>query len=454
MRNEAISMGFCVDDVPNVGTSIEQNSNTTRPLTKYMKQQHSKYGQKHLFRSSFFLAIFFVFSAHSEGFRNPPPDTFSLGRAGGRITHVEGAAAIQQNPANLVSLTNTQFEFTPSVVYIHADYESALGKAKTTDPWKALPNAYIAFPLMNNRVVAGLGLTSPYGLSNEWERDGAFADPAGLRYLAPWYTELKTINANPAAAVRLSDRISLGVGLDVMWSQLTFKQFYPWAPWGSMTEGNVKAQGDGIGVGGNIGLTWQVADHHRLSITYRSPISIDYQGDFTINNIPDAATGAGVTPRSDFSSKIKFPTIVAVGYGVEVTDTLRLEVAGEWLQFSNFESLGVNVANNNVLLPSTSIPQNWQDTFTVGLGGDWTFSPDWVFRFGYQYYESPVPDSTLSTTIPDANQNVFTVGLGYHHGRHSFEAAYGLDFYDKRTVPSGTYDITVHLFSAAYRVSF
>jgi len=422
-----------------------------------MKNMQSKVGTRGVYLT--FLCLFVVnvtHSTHGEGFRNPPPDSFSLGRAGGRITHIESAAAVQQNPANLVNLTNLQVELTPSVVRIHAEYESPLGQAaETTHPWKVLPNAYVALPMLDSKVVAGLGITAPYGISSEWKQEGAFADPMGLRYQTPWFTELETVNINPSLAMRIGESVSVGAGLDVMWSQLSFKQFYPWAPWGGTgTEGNIYAEGDGVGLGGNIGLTWQVAEGHRVSITYRSPISIDYDGGFTINNIPLAAADAGVTPRSDFSSKIKFPTIIAVGYGIDVSDTVRLEVAGEWVQFSNFKSLRIDAANNNMLLPTTTYPQNWDDTFTVGIGGDWKFAEDWVLRFGYQYYQSPVPDSTLSPTIPDADQNVFTIGLGYSSGHHSVEVAYGLDFYEKRTVPSGTYDIDVHLMSAAYRYSF
>ncbi|HEX9284881.1 MAG TPA: outer membrane protein transport protein, partial [Nitrospirales bacterium] len=107
------------------------------------------------------------------------------------------------------------------------------------------------------------------------------------------------------------------------------------------------------------------------------------------------------------------------------------------------------------------VRQDWKNTFTAGVGGDWKFATGWVLRGGYQFYESPVPDRTFSPSIPDANQHVFTIGLGYRHGRHSLEVAYGLDFYDKRTITdnqtpafNGTYNITVHLFSCAYGYAF
>jgi long-chain fatty acid transport protein len=250
-----------------------------------------------------------------------------------------------------------------------------------------------------------------------------------------------------------------------MWSQLTLRQFYPWAvfPFSNGTEpdGTAQLKGDGIGFGGNLGLTWQPTGRQRLALTLRSPVRVSYDGDFTIDNITPVATAAGATPRSDFSTKILFPTILGAGYGIQLTDDIRMEVDAEWLQFSNFDSLDVDAGNNNFLLPSRSFPQRWKDTFTAGIGGDWKFAEDFVLRAGYQFYESPVPDETFSPTIPDANQHVFTVGLGYHRGHHALELAYGLDLYDKRTISNGpaypfngTFELSVHLFSFLYRYAF
>src|ERR1017187_8463555 len=62
--------------------------------------------------------------AGAEGFRNPPPGAFDLGRAGGRIAQVDDSSAVAQNPANLVDVARTEFQFAPSVVYIRAEFTS------------------------------------------------------------------------------------------------------------------------------------------------------------------------------------------------------------------------------------------------------------------------------------------------------------------------------------------
>src|SRR6266700_3478403 len=114
-----------------------------------------------------------------EGFRNPPPGTFDLGRAGGRIAQVDDSSAVQHNPANLVDLAGTEFQFTPTIVYISADFKSPNGQSATSqNPWKVLPNVFGSTTLFDGKIAVGFGLTAPYGIGSEWdEKSSAFAHP-------------------------------------------------------------------------------------------------------------------------------------------------------------------------------------------------------------------------------------------------------------------------------------
>ncbi len=411
-------------------------------------------------------SFFTTVALFAEGFRNPPPGTFNLGRSGGRIAQVDDSSAVVQNPANLVYLPDAEVQFSPTLVFFEVEYKSLFGqKAETKEPLKVLPNLFASVPLKDGRYAVGLGITVPYGISSEWKREGAFQDPTSLRYQAPFFADLKTINVSPTLAAKIGEKVSVGVGFDVMWSELTIKQQYPWflPPLGSFVEpdGLARLKGDGFGYGGNLGITWNVTERQRLALTYRSQMDVDYDGTLEINNVTPVAQFLGATSESDFSTKVAYPNIVAVGYGIELTDTIRLGTDVEWIQFSRFKSLDIDARNNNFLLPSRKIQQDWENTFTAGIGGDWRFAPNWIFRFGYQYDKTPVPSQTISPTIPDANQNVITLGLGYSYKAHSFEVAYGLDFYDKResrdnqnSILNGNYDFNVHLFSLAYRFRF
>ena len=112
--------------------------------------------------------------------------------------------------------------------------------------------------------------------------------------------------------------------------------------------------------------------------------------------------------------------IISAGYGIDLTDKVQLESDFEWLQFSQFKNLGIKTGDFPALGGASltqNVAENWHNTFTAGIGGDWKFADHWVLRAGYEYFESPVPNSTFSPTIPDANQNVMTVGLrAVHNG--------------------------------------
>jgi len=399
-------------------------------------------------------------TASAEGFRNATIGAWDLGRSGGRIAQVDDATAVQHNPANMLNVTNTELQLTPSVIYISVDYTAPGGaqSAKTIHPWKALPNFFAVMPLMDDRVAVGLGVSVPFGLANEWKTtSSAFQQPTGnLTYTTPYYSQLITVNMNPSVAVKLNDQFRFGAGLDVMWSDLQFKQYLPSGAPPALPNLYAHAEGDGVGVGGNLGITWLLTENQSIALAYRSTMTVDYSGTTDFIGYPGG-------PSSSFNSQIKYPNIISAGYGIKLMDAWRLEADVEWIQFSMFKNLPVSIGDNPVFGGPVRLntAEKWHNTFTAGIGTDWQLNDHWVVRGGYQYFESPVPNSTFTPTIPDANQNVITLGLGWR-GRHSsFEVAYGLDFYNERNINNdqnpafnGNYKFNVHLFSLAYRYSF
>ena len=401
------------------------------------------------------LVLFMLLSAtllQAEGFRNPTAGTFGFGRVGGQIAQVDDSTAVQNNPANLVDVTSVQAEFDPSVIYISADYKSPDGSqsASTVHPIKLLPNIFASMPFDDNRFALGIGVTVPYGLGNQWDKSSSAYQLGGNLYDTPNFGKLTTYNVNPSFAAKIGDNLQIGVGLDVMWSDLELRQYV--SPFLPGVEAHANSSGKGIG--GNLGITWKITDHQRLAFTYRSTMTVDYDGYLKLENFPG-------TPQTTFGSQIKYPNIFSAGYGIDLTDTIRLESDFEWLQFSMFKNLGITTGETPIGPLTRNLPQKWHNTFTAGIGGDWKFADHWVLRAGYKYLESPVPDSTFSPTIPDANQNVFTIGLGWRGKHNSLEFAYGLDFYNDRNITTdqnlalnGKYIFNVHLFSFAYRYSF
>ena len=398
----------------------------------------------------------------ANGFRNPPAGSEALGRVGGKIAQADDASAVEHNPANLADIKEAQVMASATIIDTSTKFHSPMGSASTEDSWKFLPNLFAVLPSSDHDFTAGLGVTTPFGQSTVWDKDGAF------RYTAPYSAELTVVNVNPTLAAKLGDKVSVAAGLDVYMSRLDMKQVMPWSVLtkGAMPDGTAHLQGDGEGVGGNAAITYHPTKAQSLALTYRSPVKVDYDGDSDISG----AQAVGMNPSGDFESSITFPTIVGLGYGIELTDAVRVEADVEWVEFSRYDSLSLDAGNSNPLLngPASRNPraplvvrQNWKDTWTFGLGADWKVAEELTLRAGYIYLQSPVPEETLAPTLPDADRHVVSVGAGWHRGVNRVDLAYGYSIIGDRTVTkdqnpayNGTYETTSHLMSVSYVRAF
>jgi long-chain fatty acid transport protein len=190
-----------------------------------------------------------------------------------------------------------------------------------------------------------------------------------------------------------------------------------------------------------------MTDNQRLAATYRSPFKIKYEGD------NELSSGG----KSDVDATIEYPTIVGLAYGIELTDTLRAEINGEWIDFSEYERLKINDSDPRF---AGTVDQKLKDTWTAGIGIAWDFKPQWTLRTGYMYLKNPTPNSTYGPLSPDEDQGVISLGLGYENERHAVDIGYAYGLFDGRNVsgssngPDGKYDYTVHLLALSYGYKF
>ncbi len=394
----------------------------------------------------------------ADGFRNPPPTAAGLGRAGAIAAQAEGAEAVLYNAAGMAGLEQAEAGLGVNFARSQTEVRTPMGKATSEDPWQVLPAAFAAWPVRDTGWTAGVGVSTPYGQSAEWDRDGLF------RYTAPYFAEMRVVNVNPSVAFRASERVAVGGGLDVLLSTLEFKQVYPWSVSTGMPglpDGRATFDAEGAGVGAHLGVTWEPVAAHRVALTYRSAVTVEYDGDFELTGMPPAPGPSPFRPKSGFSTEVDFPNIVALGWGVELTDAVRVEAMVEWLDWSRQEELKLDIGRNQPLLPEDTLRYDWEDTWTFQVGADWRVAPEWSLRAGYAFLESPVPDATYTPILSDADRHLLTLGLGFARGAHRVDTALALSFADDREVRdnvnpayNGTYEVTPDLVGLTYTYTF
>lgn len=408
----------------------------------------------HLSRCAVFIACTaLTLSIHADGYRNPPEGARAIGAFGGHRAFADDANANIHNSANLVDLEKPMIQINATIGYGRNYFDNANASEKTTDPWFAIPGFSAAVPFKDGKYALGLSMYVPYGRSVDWGDSGYFASTQAIidsGTLVPYSGSMTVIDFTPNFAVRLTDTLSAAIGADLYYGEVEQKTRitgFSGAPF-FIPEGTVsKLTADGTSLGWNAALTWKMTEKQRLAATYRAPFKIKYSGD------NELSSGG----KSDVDATIEYPTIVGLAYGIELTDTLRAEINGEWLEFSQYEKLTIKDSDPRF---AGSIDQNLKDTWTAGIGIEWDFKPQWTLRTGYMYLKNPTPDDTYGPLGPDEDQGVISLGLGYETENHTVDIGYAYGLFDGRNIsgssnsPDGKYDYKVHLLALSYGYKF
>ncbi len=373
----------------------------------------------------------------ADGYRNPPAGARAIGAFGGYRAFADDANATIHNSANLVDLKQPMVQYNTTFGYGRTTFEKAGVSEQTENPFFTIPGFVAAVPFKEGKYAIGLATYVPYGRSVEWKDTGYFA-ASGISHAG----SMTVADVTPNFAMRLNDSLSVGVGADLYYGAV--KQ------WTYAVPGALKSKltADGQAIGWNTAMTWKMTEKQRLAATYRSPFAINYKGNNDYSGIMNGT--------SDVDAKIEYPTIIGLAYGVELTDTLKVEVNGEWIDFSQYEKLTIHDTNP---LFATTVPQRLKETWTAGIGAAWNFKPQWTLRSGFMYLKDPTPDDTYSPLGPDDDQGVVSIGLGYEIDHHSIDLGYAYGLFNSRTIPAsnpagGTYDYNVHLLSLSYGYKF
>jgi long-chain fatty acid transport protein len=388
-----------------------------------------------------------------------PESGAAMGMVGGRLANVSDPSALRYSPTMILDIAKPELQANFGAWYANVSYLSRASESvRLDDPLKLLGSVYFVKPVQKGELAFGIGLSTPFGLSFNYPRDSAF------RYVLPYEGTLLTVAVTPTIAARINDRIAVAAGLDIVYSSLELKQDFPWravtlSP--GTPDGELKFDGNGWGLGGFASIRLDPSPGHRLTLTAHAPMTIDYDGDFKAGNLPPALGALGLSADSSFSSKIKYPGKVSVGYGVDLTNNVTAGIDFEWANNSVHEFIPLNIGNNQALLGTDRIVLNWRDSTSIGAGMEWRKTPHLAFRTGYMYTRTSMPDFTFTPAVASNDRHIFSGGVGYKSNGHSIDFAYSYVRMNDRQVLEnqqprfvGDYRFWWHIFTLSYRHAF
>lgn len=367
--------------------------------------------------------LYSISTANGSGFATYEWSARGNALGGSVVGMADDPGAVGANPAGITQLEGGHGLFGLTAIYPQADVTTTnpySGEKKTTsgeDNIWTLPHAYYTRQLSDHYWL-GLGVFTRFALGTEYPDDW----PG--RYNTR-YTGIKTVSLNPNLAMKLTDTLSMAVGVEIM--HMDFQQRKVKDLNGTNTPStydqdvSVDLHGQSQGVGFNLALHYRPTERLSAGIVYRSPVQqkIEGEAEFDRSNLNPVQRQLGVFQNTDAWGKITLPDSFQAGLAYQLTDQLTMEVGATYTFWSKYDQLTFNYdnviayADDGTPIDSTTTPKSWEDVWRFNIGAEYSLT-DWCdLRAGYVYDQSPVQDEYADYLIPANDRQIFSFGTGF-----------------------------------------
>lgn len=392
-------------------------------------------------------------SAAASGYRIPEQSVDSTAKAGANIASASRADASYYNPANMAWMAADTWQVEGDLTYIHLpsiSYDDNRSSAYNGESEKEnflLPTLFLVSPDYNH-FRFGFSVTGPYGLAKRWEQPYP-------RTFAEEYS-LKVFDVNPTVAYKFCEYFSVAAGPRLLYSSAEVRSNGVVSPPYTATR---DMEGDTTELGWNVALSARPTKDLNLSVTYRSEVDLDLDGDALLSTNTQATS-----VNTDGGVSIPAPAVLALS-GAYTVDRLTVELTWErtfWSDYENIDFQYDTVLTNPVLFRVFDVPKdkNWDDSDSYRLGLSYVLNDLWTLMAGFGYDKNPIPDSTLLFDLPDSDAYLYSVGARYRvSSQMEVGAGYLYDDKKSRSVTNanlnGTFtDSSAHLLTVGLTYTF
>jgi len=379
------------------------------------------------------------------GFQTATQGAKAMGMGLAFVGQASDASSIYYNAAGITNTSGFNVLFGTTLIMPSVDFtgpNTSTIKSTTVDRTFTPINFYATYS-MDNGLSFGLGVYNPYGLGSEWPEDW-------IGKALAVKTELKTFYINPTVAYKVSDKFSIGVGLDYIISNAQFLQnidipaiplataVLPAAP-----NVGVNFEGDGdAAFTFNVGLQYKATEDLSVGLSYRHQAEITINGDLTFENLPAKPAGfpvghSDLFPEGSGVAKLTMPYDLRAGVSYNAMENLTINVDFQYAGWESYKELAVDFEKNTPVWKDLKTAKDWKNSFTFRLGGEYRLNA-LALRAGYAFDATPIPTKTMDPSLPGADRHDITLGLGYQITPNiRVDAAYQHFSYDQNVTDSG-----------------
>ncbi|MBK1414368.1 OmpP1/FadL family transporter [Haemophilus influenzae] len=381
--------------------------------------------------------------ANAAAFQLAEVSTSGLGRAyAGEAAIADNASVVATNPA-LMSLFKTA-QFSTGGVYIdsrinmNGDVTSyaqiitnQIGMKAIKDgsasqrnvvPGAFVPNLYFVAPV-NDKFALGAGMNVNFGLKSEYD-DSYDAGVFGGK------TDLSAINLNLSGAYRVTEGLSLGLGVNAVYAkaqvernagliadsvkdnQITsalstqqepFRDLKKYLP--SKDKSVVSLQDRAAwGFGWNAGVMYQFNEANRIGLAYHSKVDIDF-ADRTATSLEANVIKEGKKGNLTFT----LPDYLELSGFHQLTDKLAVHYSYKYTHWSRLTKLHASFEDGKKAFDKEL---QYSNNSRVALGASYNLYEKLTLRAGIAY-DQAASRHHRSAAIPDTDRTWYSLGATY-----------------------------------------
>jgi long-chain fatty acid transport protein len=264
----------------------------------------------------------------------------------------------------------------------------------------AVPAFYLMWNV-NDRLKAGINVTTPFGLKTEYNKDWV-----GSYYAIK--SEVKTININPSVAYKINNVLSIGAGIQIQRLDATLSNRIA-------TSSTAEVTGGGWGFGGNAGILFEPRKGTRFGLAYRSHLKTDVTGSVNFENRNATVTPYVAYEGGKAETSITLPEIVTLSFAQDVTAQWTVLADLQYTRWSRLQELRIRFPDGNANGSVADKVQRfgYSDSWFASAGARYKANDKWTFKFGLAFDQSPTKDGYRDPRMPDANRMWYAGGLEY-----------------------------------------
>ncbi|HHF3814606.1 TPA: porin [Haemophilus influenzae] len=376
--------------------------------------------------------------ANAAAFQLAEVSTSGLGRAyAGEAAIADNASVVATNPA-LMSLFKTA-QFSTGGVYIdsrinmNGDVDAAVknlamsftksGSASQRNvvPGAFVPNLYFVAPV-NDKFALGAGMNVNFGLKSEYD-DSYDAGVFGGK------TDLSAINLNLSGAYRVTEGLSLGLGVNAVYAKAqvernagiivdsvkdqqvqqalkTVDSKTKIPDYLTSKDKSVVSLQDRAawGFGWNAGVMYQFNEANRIGLAYHSKVDIGFT-DRTASSLGKKDIVAGKTGNLTFT----LPDYLELSGFHQLTDKLAVHYSYKYTHWSRLTKLHASYENGEKAFDKEL---QYSNNSRVALGASYNLYEKLTLRAGIAY-DQAASRHQRSAAIPDTDRTWYSLGATY-----------------------------------------